>query len=223
MWTRNVPTWSKEFRVFAVDLIGEAGLSAPARPSLGSEAYAFWLDDVWRELGLRQAALVGASLGGLLALDFAIRRPKKVASLVLLAPGGVGRVRPGFLLKVAPLLFLGAWGHRKAHALDMGFDAREQATPAGQTFSKFFALVQRHYVNRMTPLPTFSDEQLRTLRIPLLAIVGGRDALLDSDETRHRLETLVPSARVAYLAAAGHGLIDTTDLVVEFLRTCRTV
>ena len=36
----DVPTWARHFRVHAVDIIGEPGLSAPSRPPLGSPAYA---------------------------------------------------------------------------------------------------------------------------------------------------------------------------------------
>src|SRR5215469_9268527 len=55
-------------RLFAIDMIGEPGLSVPSRPPLASEAYALWLDDVMSGLGLERASLVGISLGGWLAL-----------------------------------------------------------------------------------------------------------------------------------------------------------
>ena len=47
-WLRDVEAWSEHFRVYAVDMIGEPGLSAASRPPLASDAYAAWLDDVWR-------------------------------------------------------------------------------------------------------------------------------------------------------------------------------
>lgn len=62
-WMPDVPLWSKKFRLFAVDMIGEAGLSAPVRPDLGSDAHALWLDDVLAGLGLSRAAFVGLRLG----------------------------------------------------------------------------------------------------------------------------------------------------------------
>src|SRR5581483_4959773 len=42
VWMREIPLWAPHFRVFAVDLIGEPGLSAPSRPPLASEAHALW-------------------------------------------------------------------------------------------------------------------------------------------------------------------------------------
>lgn len=51
---RAASPWAAHFRVFAVDLIGDAGLSAPSRPPLESDAHALWLNDVMD--GLSQTA-----------------------------------------------------------------------------------------------------------------------------------------------------------------------
>lgn len=37
MWMRDIVKWAREFRVYAVDIIGDAGLSAPSRPSMASD------------------------------------------------------------------------------------------------------------------------------------------------------------------------------------------
>jgi pimeloyl-ACP methyl ester carboxylesterase len=84
MWTAHVATWARYFRIYAIDIIGEPGLSAPCRPPLNSDAYAAWLDEVFDGLALTQTAIVATSLGGWLALDYAIRRPGRVSRLVLL-------------------------------------------------------------------------------------------------------------------------------------------
>ena len=64
MWMGDVAAWAAHFRVYAVDVIGDAGLRAPSRPPLASEAHALWLDDVLERLGLRSVSMVGVSLGG---------------------------------------------------------------------------------------------------------------------------------------------------------------
>jgi pimeloyl-ACP methyl ester carboxylesterase len=217
MWSRNVTHWGEHFHVYAVDIIGDAGLSAPARPSMSSDAHARWLDDVLRELGISSAAIVGASLGGWVGLDYTIRRTSKVNRLALLAPAGVSQFRLGFVLKVAPLLLLGPWGHRRALDLDMGFDTTEEASRDGQEFVDFLRIVQQHFVARTRPIPTFSDSMLSKITIPVLAVLGGRDALFDSEATRRRLLSSVPHARVSFLPDAGHGLVDSTEDVLHFL------
>jgi pimeloyl-ACP methyl ester carboxylesterase len=47
MWRDDFASWAQHFRTYAIDIIGEPGLSAPARPPLNSERLALWLDDVF--------------------------------------------------------------------------------------------------------------------------------------------------------------------------------
>ncbi|XKK39285.1 alpha/beta fold hydrolase [Nocardiopsis sp. ARC36] len=87
MWRQDAAAWARHFRTYAVDLVGEPGLSAPSRPPLSSGAHRLWLDDVLEGLGLVDTALVGTSLGGWMALDYAAHRPDRVRRLALLCPG----------------------------------------------------------------------------------------------------------------------------------------
>ena len=86
MWLRTMDVLSSDYHVLAVDIIGDAGYSAPSRPWIMSAAHARWLDDVLDRLSLKSATFVGASFGGLLALDYAVRRHARVDRLALLAP-----------------------------------------------------------------------------------------------------------------------------------------
>jgi len=49
-------------------------------------------------------------------------------------------------------------------------------------------------------------------------MVGGRGAMIDSHETKRRLEGAVPHATVRLLPAAGHLLPDLSAIVIDFLR-----
>jgi pimeloyl-ACP methyl ester carboxylesterase len=216
MWIRNVQTWARVFRVHAVDIIGEPGFSAPSRPALSSDAYARWMDDVLAGLRLPRASFVGASFGGLLALDYAIRRPASVRALVLLAPAGIANLRAGYLLSAVPVYFMGAWGRRKALELVMGLPPEER-TPAAERFLKSCELIMNHHLIRTQPLPVFRDKALRNLKMPLLVVVGAKDIVFNSNTIRRRLRTCVDGARLIWLETAGHGLTDQTAAIGEFL------
>jgi pimeloyl-ACP methyl ester carboxylesterase len=217
MWMGDIAAWSEHFRVYAVDIIGDAGLSAPSRPPLASEAHALWLDDVMEALSLTQASIVGVSLGGWLALDYATRRPERVESLVVLCPGGVGRQKLSIVFKTIPLRMLGSWGTRKAGELVLG---RAPANPSAaiQYFMKFVSLIHKNFRPRMVKMPVFSDDALKRLTMPVMAILGGKDVLLDSAETKRRMEQNVAGAEIRYFPEAGHFIPRQTAPILEFLR-----
>lgn len=212
-WMGDVASWAQHFRVYAVDTIGEPGLSAPSRPPLGSEAYAKWLDDVLDGLGIARARIVGISLGGWLAIDFATRRPERVEKLVLLSPGGVGKQKSGFIWKAMILMLFGAWGRRRALKLALGTDISVVPAVADYMNANF-----REFRPRRTRLPLFGDAQLKKLSMPVFLIVGGRDAMLDSKGTLARMQRCVTHLTVEYLPHVGHLITGQTEKILDFLR-----
>jgi pimeloyl-ACP methyl ester carboxylesterase len=217
MWMGDVAAWAAHFRVYAVDMIGEAGLSAPSRPPLNSEAHALWLDDVMQALSLDRAFIVGVSLGGWLAMDYAARRPERVTSLVVICPGGVGRQKIGIALKMLALRMCGRWGARRAREMIL-IRAPAELPTAVQAFVNFVSLIHQNFRLRMVKMPVFSDETLKRLTMPVLAILGGKDVLLDSAGTKRRLERNCAHAEIRYLPEAGHLLPGQTMPILDFLR-----
>lgn len=213
-WLADIAAWSAHFRVYAVDLIGEPGLSAPSRPPLTSSNYAHWLGEVMDALSLERAHLLGVSLGGWLAIDFATRFPQRVSRLVLLCPGGVGTQRSSFLFKAGWLLLLGDRGRDKAVVLALGPDAKK-APPESLAYVQE---VFKDFIPRASELPIFSDAALQRLTMPVLLIVGARDAMLDSGETVRRLLRAAPKLEARTLPDTGHLILGQTDAVIGFLR-----
>ncbi len=216
IWMGDIAEWSAHFHVFAVDLIGEPGLSAPVRPPLKSDAHTLWLDDVMRGLRINRASFVGVSLGGWLALDYATRRPERVASLVVLCPGGVGRQKIGIAFKAAALRMWGPRGARRLREMILG-RAPANLPPAVKPFMDFVALIHENFRPRMVKMPVFSDEMLKRLTMPVMAIVGGKDVLLDSAESKRRLQQNVPHADIRCFPEAGHLLPPQTRPILDFL------
>jgi pimeloyl-ACP methyl ester carboxylesterase len=216
MWIRDAAAWSARFKVHAIDVIGEPGFSAEARPPLNSDAYALWLDDVLEALHLDRFSMIGLSLGGWLALSYATLRPARVDRLALIVPGGIGRQRSSFLFKVLPLLLLGDWGRKKAMQIVIGAGAGA-SSEGSRAYMDYVTMVQREFRPRRERLPIFPDSALRRLAMPVLAILGGKDVILDSAETRTRLERCVPGAAIRYLPDLGHGVFGEREALLEFL------
>ncbi|WP_419736357.1 alpha/beta fold hydrolase [Pseudomonas sp. COR18] len=216
-WMFEAADWSRHLRVYALDMIGEAGFSAATRPALASGAYASWLAEVLQQLGINRAALVGASLGGWLAVDFASRHPERVGQLVLLYPSGIGRQR-AFWYKALPLLLLGEWGRRRVRRQVLGAPPRGLSAEALGVF-ELMELIGRSLKPRLEKVPVLDDAALRRLNMPLLVVAGGRDVLLDSRETMARVAAHVPHAVTRLVAEAPHYVRGQGDEVLAFLRS----
>ncbi|MBL8555998.1 MAG: alpha/beta hydrolase [Phenylobacterium sp.] len=217
-WMGEAARLVQHFRVYAVDMIGEPGLSAAARPLLASHVYADWLGEVMAGLGVSRAALVGISLGGWLALEYATRRPDTVSAVALLCPGGVGRHK-NILIWALPLLMLGKWGRQQImRRMAGGAPQPTNLSPAAQAYGAFMDLTFANFRPRTEVLPPFADAELARLDMPLLAILGAKDVMIDSAGTRERLARNVAGAEVVWLPQAGHLLIDQGCVVDAFLQ-----
>lgn len=93
-WEHQLARYAEERRVLALDLPGY-GMSgrpdAPYTPPWFAEVLDAWMDEV----GLERVVLVGHSMGGQIALTYALSHPERVAGLVLSAPAGFERFSTG--------------------------------------------------------------------------------------------------------------------------------
>ncbi|QNG18789.1 alpha/beta fold hydrolase [Rhodococcus triatomae] len=210
-WRDDVESWSRHFRTYAVDLVGEPGRSAPTRPPLDSDACASWLDAVLDEEGIGNAALLGMSLGAWTALDYAIRRPERVTRLALLCPGGIGRQKVGWIPRALLLRLFGRRGIRRSAATVTGLHGREYRQLLDEVALTFTQFRPR------TRLPVFGDEALRGVRVPVQVTVGDSDVLFDSAGTARRVRECIPHADVMTLPGVGHAVFGRTEPLLEFL------
>jgi pimeloyl-ACP methyl ester carboxylesterase len=211
VWVGDVLDYSRRYRVYAVDLPGEAGKSTPNRPAWDSPAFAEWLEDVFDGLQIDQAILLGVSQGGWTALKFAVEHPGRVEKLVLVCPGGVTPTRMSFFIRAMLLLPFGRWGARRTVRQLFG----GQPIPDGT--EDVLTLVMSHFKPRTGFPPIFSDEALGRLTMPTFLLGGGQDALFDLEGIATRLRKCVPHLSVMIIPEGGHALLNTTGHVMRFL------
>jgi len=89
-WRHNLEEVTGRHRVFAPDLPGYGRTDKP-RVRYTVPYFARFIRRYMEDRGLRSAALVGASLGGRIALEVALEQPKLVRKLVLVNTLGLGR------------------------------------------------------------------------------------------------------------------------------------
>jgi pimeloyl-ACP methyl ester carboxylesterase len=199
-WARN---WLDRFRVIL-----------PYHPGFGESAddpgitsmsdYVVHYTALFETLGLTQFGLVGASLGGRLAVEFALTHDNRVKRLVLSAPAGL-------IAADCPLpdfASIPPQDHPKLLAADLAFVARFwSAEPA------FLAERAREAIStaRVLADSVAADRKLRRhlphLKVPTLLLWGDKDRVLLPGLARHWAHVM-PSAAVQKIDGAGHLLLD---------------
>lgn len=211
IWAGDVVEYGRHYHVYAVDLLGEPGKSAPSRPSWEGPAYAEWLEEVLDALKIEKATFIGISQGAWTALKFAVSHPARVNALVLLTPGGIVPDQISFAIRALFFTLLGRWGARRLAQLIYG----DQPIPEG--VEEITLLIMSHFKARVGILPLFSDEELQHLTMPTFLLGGGKDALRDLEKIAARLRLFVPHLAVTIVPGAGHALLNTTSQVMSFL------
>lgn len=91
-WRNNLESVAAHHRVFAPDLPGYGRTEKP-RARYTIPYFARFVERYMQDRGLRSVRLVGASLGGRIALEVALESPRLVRKLVLVNTLGLGRPR----------------------------------------------------------------------------------------------------------------------------------
>jgi pimeloyl-ACP methyl ester carboxylesterase len=202
----------KPWRVLVPDNRGVGQSDLPRRPWTMADM----ADDVAAVLdhaGVRQAVVVGISMGGMIAQHLALRHPDRVNGLVLLAttPGLPHGRLPGLetirVLLGSPLrrtghvealakLVLPKHAHSRASELLAGWIGllREQA-PATPAFFGQVGAVLGHSTGR----------RLGNIRVPTRVITGDQDQLVPPANSR-LLSERIPNATLEVLAGVAHGI-----------------
>lgn len=202
MWAPYIGTLG-DHAVTAIDTMGDVGRSVHERPFTGPGDIAEWLDETLERLGISSAHLIGTSFGGWLAFNQALRRPHRVASVMLIDPVGLaplnmgGFLRWGFAVLFSSLLPAG--GRRRA-AARLGMPVLEN--------KRAMQMVRRGQMShRFRPEPSpFSDEELSSINAPVTVLVGERSAIHDPHAVVQRARRLMPDVDARVVAGAGHGL-----------------
>ncbi|MFD0399281.1 alpha/beta fold hydrolase [Kitasatospora sp. NPDC059811] len=216
-WYPQIAALGEHHPVYAIDTLDDPGRSVQRAVAAGSEENAAWLGEVFAGLGLDRIHLVGLSYGGWLTLNQAIHAPERLASIAPMDPGGIEKVPARFYAHMIGGLF----GMLAPRPLRPAL-GRLLANPALSSPPEMIAplmLGMRSYKPNTRPAARpFTDEELSSIRLPTLVLLGKRSALLRPRHVLQRVTALIPGVRAEIVQRAGHGLnLERPDLVNEHL------
>ncbi len=210
MWLGDMGQLKKQFRVIAVDIIGEPGKSAESRPDLRTDAYALWLKELLDTLKINKTILVGNSLGGWLALKFSVLYPETIQKLILIAPAGIVPVRSIFILRTLLYLSLGKWGTRQMVKYVFGQDSFPDEV------LDYTKLIGQNFRPITGAMPIIPAPDLAKLIMPTLYLAGEADVTADTRTAAKIIQTTAPNAKVVLLAEQGHVISNTATIIADF-------
>jgi pimeloyl-ACP methyl ester carboxylesterase len=222
VWVDVMARLAKRYTVVAPDLLGH-GRSAKPRGDYSLGAYASGGRDLLGLLGFERGTVVGHSLGGGIALQFAYQFPEHCERLVLVSSGGLGReVHP--LLRAAALpgselvlpLITRDWaigaGAAVASVFErFGFKAGPDLAEAARGYSSLadgearsaFVHTLRAVVDLEGQRVSATDRLYLAERLPTLLIWGSADPIIPV-EHGHQARERIPGSRLIEFPRAGH-------------------
>ncbi|MGW2783785.1 alpha/beta fold hydrolase [Streptomyces populi] len=221
-WAELIPDLARTHTVIAPDLLGHGASDRP-RADYSVAAYANGVRDLLGTLDIESATLVGHSLGGGVAMQFAYQFPERTERLILVSSGGVGgevnpvlravslpgaqlllsALRlPGMRLQVGLFLSL-----MRMIDADLARDAPEllnlvDALPDATSRSAFTRTL-RAVVDWRGQAVTMLDRCYLTEGMPTMLLWGSRDSVVPVRHA-HGAHEAMPGSRLEIFEGAGH-------------------
>lgn len=229
-WWHVVPVYAREFHVITFDNRGAGRSDKPEEPYSIAQ-FAGDAAGLLDALGFESAHVYGASMGGFIAQELALRHPQKVRSLIL------GCTTPGSLRSIPPSIQV----VQKLEELSRM--PLEEAIPAGWKLGYTDAFVDSHrellwekglwsgefaappesYRRQLDAcLAHDTLDRLGQIRAPTLVITGAEDVLIPAENSR-LLADRIPGAELVIIPGVGHGYsLEAQEVadaaVLDFLR-----
>lgn len=196
-----------DFDVYAIDTMGDVGLSKQDVGFTSAADYGVWLGETVAGLELDRPTIVGHSMGGYLALSFATQRPDEMSATVAFDPVGVVDLK---------LVRFMAWGFGAGLASYTPGPIRRMLARRlrfplvnDKSGMRLFIQGQQNHPPKLPPLPVFTDEELASISGPLTVLVGAKSSVFDIKKLVERIKTNVANGEARAVPEAGHALTTT--------------
>ncbi|MBC5823280.1 MAG: alpha/beta hydrolase [Candidatus Eremiobacteraeota bacterium] len=162
-------------------------------------AYTEWLEVVCKLPESTRPVIAGNSLGGAIAMAYALSRPERVGGLILIGTGARLKVSAAILT-----MLVQEWPQCIDTLVDYSLAPQADAALRGRIKSWHEAVGQESTRRDYEACDKFDImEEVAHIRVPTLIIVGGDDRMTPPKYARF-LAARIPNAQLEVVEAAGH-------------------
>lgn len=223
LWDTSVPHLLPAFRLLRIDTRGHGASDAPA----GDYTLAMLADDVvavMDAVGVTQAAIAGVSLGGMIAMELALRHPARVTALALVCTSAtmdaaawqarIAKVRTEGTVAIADL----AMGRFLSPNFAETHVGATQSVRAG-----LIAMADDGYAGCGAAIRDMAViERLPGIAVPTLVVAGDRDTSTPFAGHGEHIAAAIPGATIVHLDAAHLAPIETPAALAATVRAFLT-
>jgi pimeloyl-ACP methyl ester carboxylesterase len=220
-WAENIEDLSKYYRLYAVDNPGEAGKSElkdinifPDNGKKISELYS----EISDKLNIKNSAVISASNGGYIALNYAYYAPERIKALVLLGPMGITPLanKSIFMMTIVSMYpFKFVRNYVSDWAIGDNYIVKEK-------YGDWFDLAMLSTFPAVAKPRPITSEQKRKMTMPVLLILGNKDNLVGNSETAKNTALEFPNIEIE-ITESGHLIgVEKSDFmnkrILEFFK-----
>src|SRR5262249_45924273 len=216
MWSPNIADFSKDYRVYAIDTMGQPSKSIPGEPIRNAAEYVAWLAATLDALHLNLFALVGMSFGGWLALRYTVAAPEHVQKLALLSPGGFLPI--GGRLRAMLMMFFPTHFTVNAFMRWLGFTDRSGGHDARPVLNLMYHGMKHFRMPPDTmriPADPLADGELRATHVPGLLLMSDREPMDGPRTALARARRLLPHVDGELVPHCRHDMCFSQDRIVD--------
>jgi pimeloyl-ACP methyl ester carboxylesterase len=213
---------SKQYRVYAIDVLGEANRSRPTRPFTSLDDFLQWFTEVIDGLELNELFLEGNSYGGFTAAYYAMHRSDRIRKLALIGPAATIHSMPSFYFnmfipKMLSLAF--PWLPGRDRVARHSMDWMRAGLPKDVEWERVFLTLLKHgkMISQVFPRK-YSPIEFAKIAIPTLLILGDREMIYSVPRALESAKRLMPSIQTEVIPLTHHiSAISQPELVASSL------
>ena len=218
-WDAWLPAFASDYRVIRFDVPGFGLTGPPHRGEYSAERLLKVLDLLLDHLDVSKASIVGNSLGGYIAWNYALLKPERVEKLVLIDPAGYPMAKVPWMIASAALpgatLAIPLWMPRALIAEGVKQVYGEPARIQPGVIDRYYDLSRRPG-NRLAMMKIFrlllqvnrdelhsTPERVAAIQAPTLLLWGALDRWISPSQVPLWQRDL-PAIQVQLYAGVGH-------------------